>query len=327
MSNLISLKAEDFGIEETRAKQIADQFKPMLTLMEELEVEYNEVIKLPVEEFMTSKRAKELRLRYVKVRTGTAAIHKQQKDFYLQAGRYIDGWKNAQLFASQGIEDKLESIEKYAENKEKERIAKVQAEREALLAPYGLQNLETLNLGAMNDDVWNNFLTGTKTTHDQKVQAEKKAEEAKKEKDERTQKLFDAGLKFNGESFVFENDFGLVDISHLDVLTYSKTKFETTVKDAIKNIALWKKAQSDKDEELRIKKEKDDKEEADRLAEEKKQKEQSDALAKAPVKKQLTAWIEAFELPSTQADHELVTEIKAKFESFKSWAKNQVNTL
>ena len=105
-TSLVKIDASEFGIEESKAKQIQEQFQPMLDKMVNLEKQANEVFKLPIE--TASVKAKEVRLQYVKVRTGTAEIHKEQKAFYLQAGRFVDGWKNAQLFASQGIDPQLD---------------------------------------------------------------------------------------------------------------------------------------------------------------------------------------------------------------------------
>ena len=106
------LEAKEFGIPEEKAKQISEQFKPMLDKMVQLEKEFNE-IETKVISPEVCNEARELRLKLVKVRTGTAAIHKKQKSFYLQAGRFVDGWKNAQLFAGQGLEEKLDKIERY----------------------------------------------------------------------------------------------------------------------------------------------------------------------------------------------------------------------
>jgi len=178
----------------------------MLEKMESLESEFNDIIKLPIEDAETSAKAKALRLKYVKVRTGTAEIHKQQKAFYLSAGRFIDGWKNTQLFASQGIEEKLEGIEKYQEMLEEKRIEALQRERQEALAPYDVENVEQLALGMMTDEIWNNFILGMKTSHEQKVAAEKKAEEdrialEKKEAAEReAQRLENIRLKAEAEA-------------------------------------------------------------------------------------------------------------------------------
>jgi colicin import membrane protein len=187
MSNIVQIDPKEFGLEESKASEIAAQFKPMLDKMVELEKEYNEIIALPIDQDAVVK-AKALRLKYVKVRTGTAEIHKKQKEFYLSGGRFVDGWKNAQLFASQGIEDKLESIEKHYENLEKERIANLRAEREAIAIPFGV-DVNTVSLGLMTEEVWNNFIAGAKQSYEIKVAAEKKAEEDRLEQ-ERKERVY-----------------------------------------------------------------------------------------------------------------------------------------
>lgn len=174
MTEIVKLDPREFGLEENKAKEIAAQFKPMLEKMEELEAEYNEVIKLPIDDPETAVKAKEIRLKYVKVRTGTAEIHKQQKAFYLAGGRFVDGWKNAQLFASQGIEDRLKEIETHQERLEAERKEKVRAARWVKLEPY--METEPYGLAQMEEDVFNNLLAGAKAAHDQRIEAERKAE-------------------------------------------------------------------------------------------------------------------------------------------------------
>jgi len=175
-TEIVKIDPKEFGIEDSKAADIAAQFQPMLDKMVELETSYNEVIQMPVEERETAKKARELRLKYMKIRTATLDIHKKQKAFYLAGGKFVDGWKNAQHFASMGKEEKLEEIEKYAENLEKQRIADLQKSREEQLQPYGVENVETLNLGVMPDSVWENFLAGTITNYNAKIEAEKAAE-------------------------------------------------------------------------------------------------------------------------------------------------------
>jgi len=50
-------------------------------------------------------------------------------------------------------------------------------------------------------------------------------------------------------------------------------------------------------------------------------------LAKAPIKEQLTKWVESFELPKTDLYNDTELEIKEKFEAFKKWSLTQVNNL
>jgi len=61
MSELVKINAADYGLEETKAKQISEMFKPMLDTMESLEDEFNEVVKLKIDD-EACKLAKELRL-------------------------------------------------------------------------------------------------------------------------------------------------------------------------------------------------------------------------------------------------------------------------
>lgn len=187
---IVKIDAAQFGIEENKAKEIAAQFQPMLDKMIELESEFNAILEKANTEINQSvvSEAKALRLKYTKIRTGTAAIHKEQKAFYLAGGRFVDGWKNAQEFASQGIESKLESIEKHFENLEKERIAKLQSDRSDALQLYGVDTTH-LNLGAMSDEVWDNFFAGTKLNYENRIAAEKKAESERIE-NERKQSLY-----------------------------------------------------------------------------------------------------------------------------------------
>jgi len=175
MNSIVKVDAKDFGLEENKAQQIAIMFDPMLNKMVELEKEYNALAKIDISE-KKCQWAKDLRLQYVKVRTGTAKIHKELKQFYLQGGRFVDGWKNAQLMASGTIENKLKDIEDHYVNIEKEKIQKVEDERTVELLKYGSEIMPK-QLGNMPEAVFQNYLTGVKTAYELKIAAEEKAED------------------------------------------------------------------------------------------------------------------------------------------------------
>ena len=124
---LVKINAEDYGLTETKAKEIEQAFLPMLAKMTELESEFNDVVAKDVT-IETVALAKSLRLKYVKIRTATAKIHKEMKAYYLAGGRAVDGWKNAQLMASLGNEKRLMEIEKHFEIMERERKEKIRDE-------------------------------------------------------------------------------------------------------------------------------------------------------------------------------------------------------
>ncbi len=343
-NELVKINPKDFGIEESKAKQIADQFKPMLDKMVELEEEANEVFKLDIESLEAAKQAKEVRLKYVKVRTGTSEIHKEQKAFYLQAGRFVDGWKNAQLFASQGIEEKLMQIEKYAENKEKERLENLQRERIILVEPY-LESVEALNLSSMSEEVFTNFLQGSKTNYENKLESERLEKErleaellAEKER-QKAIEAENAKLKIEAEAKEKALAKERAEAKAKQDAIELKAKQEREQAEAQRQIEAEKQAkiQAEKDAEIkRIAKELQDKKDAEikaeterKLAEENAKKE-AEKLAKSPIKKQLNLWVESFniDLPNSELlNHQAALNINQKFESFKKWAKNEVESL
>ena len=84
-----------------------------------------------------------------------------------------------------------------------------------------------------------------------------------------------------------------------------------------------KAIQDKKDAEIAKLKAEKEKEAKELIAKDKEAKE----LAKAPVKKQLSVWVNSFELPNTEVENELSKEIKDKFEAFKKWSLTQINNL
>lgn len=200
---LVKIDHKEFGLEDKTAQQVSKAFIPMLEKMEGLEDKYNNIVNSDISE-ETCKTAKELRLEYVKIRTGVAKIHKEEKQRYLLGGRFVDGWKNAQLMASQGKEEKLKAIEDHFENIEKERLQQIHTEREIELIKYSVEVIPP-NLGKMEESIWINFLAGTKANYEMQKQAEEKAEadriakeKADKEEQERIKKE-NAELKAKAE--------------------------------------------------------------------------------------------------------------------------------
>lgn len=178
----VDLKKENIDVtifdeQSTRAKEIKAQFQPMLDKMEEMEGKYNEVIAMPEGE-EKFKKAKEVRLELVKVRTGTDKIRKEQKAFYLQASRYIDAWGNVQKFAGSGMEEKLKEIEETIERQKQAEIDSLAEKRADLLKPYIAEGAELpKDLGTMEDMVFDSLLIGAQTTFNNRREAEQKAAE------------------------------------------------------------------------------------------------------------------------------------------------------
>lgn len=174
-TELIKIDPVEYGLQATDAAQVEAVFLPMIDKMKELESQFNEIALLPIEP-TTCKKAKELRLQYVKIRTGSAAIHKTAKEYYRKGGLFVDGWKNAQAFASQQKEQKLEQIELHFENLEKERKEKLKIERLALLA--GLCDDPSMYpVSDMSTPAFEQLLTGLTVAKQQREDAIRQAEE------------------------------------------------------------------------------------------------------------------------------------------------------
>ena len=338
---LVKINPKEFGLTDETAKTIKMQFAPMLEKMVELENEFNDVMSLPIEDVETPKKAYELRRKFVKVRTGTAEIHKAQKAFYLNGGRFVDGWKNAQLFASQNKEEQLEAIEKHAENLEKERIDALNNERVELIRPY-VEDTTVLNLGIMQDDVFDAYLFAKKKDFNDRIKAEKKAEGERIEKEKAEAERLEAqrleNLKLKAEAEAREKEIeaerkkelaermaieekARKERDEIDA-KYAKEKAEAGVKFKIEQ-----EAKAKVEAELKAERDAKIKAEAERLQAEKLAKINADKLAKAPIKKQLLQWVEMFEIPLPITPNEKSVEIAQKFNAFKEWAKSEIENI
>jgi hypothetical protein len=354
---IVKIDHAEYGVEESKATQIAEQFKPMLEKMIELETEYNDVVALDINDPMTTFKAKELRLKYVKVRTGTAEIHKQQKEFYLKAGKFIDGWKNAQLFASEGIETRLKEIENHYEIQQQKIRDELAAKRTAELLQYEFDGSQ-MNLGTMEPTIWENFLQGTKLGFEAKKAEEKRLAEEKAAKEkaeaEEKQRLAAENAKLKAEAEAKEKQLAeeraaakkeadkkeairLAEQKKADELleaqrkiAEAKAKKEKEIADA--KLKAEREAKEKLEAELKAKQDAERKAEEAKQAEIKAQKAAEEKAAKAPDKEKLTAWLGKFSLPvnpelKNEESKDVAITILEKHAAFIAWANAQINTL
>ncbi len=190
--NELTISKELAGLEKSKARQIEAVFAPMVKMLKEFEATYNEIAALEMNPD-TCAKAKRLRLDIAKVRIGADKVRKEQKEEYLRAGNAIQGVFNILKFAVADKEEKLKEIETHYERIEEEKKKRLQAERELELVKYGVGD-SALALGAMNDLVWDNFLSGTKSNYENAREAERKDEADRIEQEKKTI-LFDERTK------------------------------------------------------------------------------------------------------------------------------------
>jgi len=161
-----------------KATAIELQFKPMLDEMNNLAIEFNEIIAKPKNK-ATAKEARTLRLKYVKTRTSTAKIHKPIKAVVLAAAKFIDGFKSSQVIVSSANEAVLKAIEDYKQLQSEAAVDKIRRNREFSLAEFDVMAFPS-NLGEWPDEVWDTYLTGVKAKYksdkEDKLQARLQAE-------------------------------------------------------------------------------------------------------------------------------------------------------
>jgi len=259
---LVQTGTKEFALEQNMAIAIATRFLPNIDATKALNEKFQEVVAKEINE-ETVKEAKTLRLQYVKLRTGTAVIHKTEKIAFLNGGRFVDSCKAAQLLNGEPCEIKLKEIEDHFETMRKEAVKKLQVEREAYLIEFGVEVFPSL-LGEMEQAVWDNYINGVKLNFEAKKAeaAEVEALRAKQEEE----------AKAEQERIRLEN--------------------EQLKADAIEREATAKKEQAtrDKADAARIAKEKveqaaRDKADAERIAKAKEEQEERDRLAKVEADK------------------------------------------
>ena len=356
-NKLIKIDATEFGIEQSKANVILAAFEPSQVKMAELEPEYLEVIALPLEDPMTEIKAAELLKKYVKIRTGRNAVHKQEKDFFLNAGRFVDKIKNLGNAETEKREEKLEAIKNHYANLEKARIAALAASRNERLKQFDFDGSQ-MNLGTMDENVWVSFLAGTELSYNQRKAeeqrlAEEKAAKEKAEAEERERvRIENERLKAEAaereKQLAAERESARKEQERLEAIRAAEQKKADELLEAQRKAAEAKakkekeiadaKLKAEREAKEKIEAELKAKQEAERIAEEKKQAEikaQKAAeakAAKAPDKVKLdTAIFSLNELDfgnlKTKEAEAVAKLIQDKYNAFRSWAIEQIKTL
>ncbi len=332
--NQVTINAEEFGLEKSQAEQITSGLTQILTERKTLSEMYEDVIKLEITQENIPK-FKELRLSIRDNRTkGIEAWHKVNKEFYLRGGQFVDAIKRKEVVENERMEANLKSNEDYFENLEKERLAQLQITRIEMLKMY-IEDADKMDLSSMQDDVFEAFYNAKKKAFEDaieqarideeaRIEAEKKAEQERIADQER--------LKKEAEAQRLENERLRKEAEQKEAEL--KAEREKAEKERLR-IEAENKAKLDAERlerekveaELKAKQEAELKAEIERKALEEKTRKDAEKAAKAPIKTKMSVWVNSFELPLIDVDNEKTTEIKAKFEAFKSWSLTQIENL
>ena len=256
----IVIKADIDGLTTNEAKKIEQAFLPTIESMNELGDRFNIIIESDITEDICQE-AKELRQKFVKIRTTTAGIHKEEKAYYRKGGLYVDAWKNGHASVSKEIEEKLKGIEEHYIRIEQDRKSKLQAQRASSLSKYMEIDFIPQNLGEMEEEVWEMFSTGAEQKYKKRIREEKKAEKERLAA-EAAEKAANERIRADNEKLRLENE----KIRNEQLRINRKRDAEKARQDSI--IQQERKAREKLEREAREKEEAEKKAEADRLADE-----------------------------------------------------------
>jgi hypothetical protein len=285
----VVIDPKEFGLDELQGKRIEEAFVPVIAERENYAAIYAEIMAKQISPEV-EQEARELRLKLVKVRTTTDAIHRNTKAFYLAGGRFVDAWKNMSNGTIEVMEARLKQIETTTERIELSRLAVIEKQRLDEIRKY--TDIIPPQLAQMPDGVFEHYLLGAKLAHEKKAKEDKKAaaEKAKAEAAEAKER----------ERIQAEN-----------------LKLKKEADEIAAELAAERRRAAEAENELRLK----------RLEELRlqTQKEADDAKAKsAPDKVKLNAWIESIvtNIPECKSEDasSLAGRIYEKLEGFKRWA-------
>lgn len=346
------IKPDLFGLETTKANEMVSGLSITLAEREVLKNAYIDVISLEIIP-ETLPTFKELRLKIVKNRTqGIEKWHKENKAFYLAGGRFVDAIKNKEVKVNEEMESKLMDAEKYFENLEKEKARLINLERIEKIRPY-VENADKMTFQEFDDESFDDFLLGKKTRFENE-QKEREAEALRIESEKKLDELaierqlqIAPYLQFTNGNLELrtmsdEDYIKLISDCKIAKKEYDKEQEKIRLENEklkaeadrveAENQAKLKAEREAKEKveaELKARKEAEIKAENERKEAEEKARKEAEKLAKAPVKKQLSVWVDSFEINRTYIDANNATakDIIAKFEAFKNWAKKEIENL
>ncbi len=213
------------------------------------------------------------------------------------------------LFAKKSAFEARIIAEKKAEDErlERERIQNLHNDRFKILVEFwNFIEDKNANFGILSQEEFDYFLASKKT---QKEEYDKEQERVRIENEKLKKEAEEKEKKLKKEREEIEE----------------KIRKDKEEQDAI--LKAEQEAKSKLEAELKAKKDAEEKSESDRLKKELEEKLEAERLAKAPVKQQLSHWIDSFTYGLPPDNQTFSNTILLKFQGFKDWAKKQIELL
>lgn len=177
--NQLSVIINESGLEQTKGQILLDKFSDYFKIAAEWEAKINSLNVTDVTQKAEMKMAGEARKFLKAKRTDIEKTRKELKEQSLREGQTIDSIARVLKNLIEPLEEKAEEIEKFAERKEAERVEALRIERLFELQKYDFQYNTGFDLGNMDEAMYQSLLAGCKKTYEDRIEAERKAEEEK----------------------------------------------------------------------------------------------------------------------------------------------------
>jgi len=174
---------ETSGIEKTKGEIVLEKFTHFFQQASEWETKVKALVITDASQIREMKMAREGRLALRDIRVAAEKAKDKLKEDSLRESKFIQSIYNLIEGTIKPLENELLEKEKFAENLEKERIAKLKKERIELLTPW-VADVNHYWLEGMSDSDFKDLLEGSKLAHETRVENERKAEQERIEKEQ-----------------------------------------------------------------------------------------------------------------------------------------------
>lgn len=284
---------------------LADEFLQELPKIEEiLEIAKDENAITPELE----KKAKRVKLDIAKIRTSTGKVKDNEKKEVLQRWNAIQACHNVIVKFIWEKEELLEKIIKFSENKEKERIANLQKEREEKIKPFITEVSDLINLWEMEDDRFEAYFLWKKTAFEENQKELKRLEDERIENEKKEKLLYERKLEVApyNQYMIWELSFNLtINSTEKEFNDFLNSLIEAKKQDDIaKEIAMQARIKREQEEQVEKDKQKAEQKRLDDLAKAEQEKQDEIARIKREQEEKEKAILEQIRLDKEKVEQE-----------------------
>lgn len=152
--NLQPIQPTDYGLSTEKAQNISLRFSPKELEFNALIQRYNTVLTMDLDDALNDALA--LKKDYLAIEKSINEIHKAEKDFYWNGGKFVDAQKNRFIVHITEHKKKLDEIIKYKELQEKAELKAIADARHLELNKY-MSDSSHIDVSSMSEEVYEAF--------------------------------------------------------------------------------------------------------------------------------------------------------------------------